>query len=213
MSIAPAVDVPRWVSSRLGFSSSGESCSLRGPRRSCSVEISSATLFELRRDRMAGVCGVWGEMGFPGDEAVDMEVPEIIGGTPDSCLLEDVDERCKCIDDDIESDSAAFESRMRWKRARAAEVEVGRLKPDSSDVELLGFMRSFLVSSIFKNSEIFSSSAWNDSALVPVASASKPEPGCTFDEAALALSLELSSSVFIVPPVDGRPRRWLKELE
>lgn len=158
------------------------------------------------------MCGVWGEIGFPGDEAVEIEVPEIIGGTPDSCLLEDVDERCKCIDDDIESDRTALESRMRWNRARAADVDVGRRAPDSVDVDLVGFMRSFRVSSNFRNSEMFSSSAWNDSALVPVASASKPEPGWTFDEAALALPLELSSSVLVVPAVEGRPRRWLKEL-
>jgi hypothetical protein len=151
-------------------------------------------------------------MGFPGDEAVEIDVPEIIGGTPESCLLEDVEERCKCIDDDMESDSAALESRMRWNRARAAEVAVGFRWPDSRDVELLRFMRSFVESSIFKNSEIFSSSAWKDSALVPVTSASRPEPGCTLDEAALALPLELSSSFLAMPAEDGRPRRWLKEL-
>jgi hypothetical protein len=211
ISIAPAVEAPGWVFSRLGFSSRGESCSKCGPRRSCSVEISSATLFELRRDRMAGVCGVWGEMGFPGDDAVEIEVPEIIGGTPESCLLEEVDERCKCIDDDIESESAALESLMRWNRPRATEAEVGFRWPSWVDVELLVFMRFFPLSSSFRNSEIFSSSAWKDSALVPVSSASRPEPGCTFEEAALTLPLE-SSSVLAVPPVDGRPRRWLKEL-
>lgn len=59
---------------------------------------------------------------------------------------------------------------------------------------------------------MFSSSAWIDSALVPVASARRPEPGCTFDEAALALPLEMSSSGLVMPPEDGRFRLWLNEL-
>lgn len=84
--------------------------------------------------------------------------------------------------------------------------------PGSSEVELDGFIKSFRESSIFKNSEIFSSSACIDSALVPVASANRPEPGCTLDDAALAFPLELSSSILFVPPEDNRPRRWLKEL-
>jgi hypothetical protein len=42
---------------------------------------------------MAGVCGVWGDIGFPGDEAVEIEVPATMGGTPESCLLEEMDER------------------------------------------------------------------------------------------------------------------------
>lgn len=104
--------------------------------RSCSVLISSATLFELSRDRMAGVCGVCGDIGLPGEDAVEIDVPATIGGTPDNCLLEEVDERCRCIDDDIESERAAFESRMRWKRARAADVAVGLRGPVSAEAEL-----------------------------------------------------------------------------
>lgn len=208
MSMAAAVDEACCVVSILGCSSSGESCSMCVTRcRSRSVFISSATLFELKRDRMAGVCGVCGEIGFPGDEAVEIDVPATIGGTPDSCLLEDVDERCRCIDDDIESERAAFESRMRWKRARAADVAVGFRGLASAEAELDWFIKSFCKSSIFKNSDIFSSSACIDSALVPVASASRPEPGWTFDDVALAFPLELSSSALFVPPEDGRPRR------
>lgn len=91
--------------------------------------MSSATLFELRRDRIAGVWGVWGDMGLPGEEAVETEVPATIGGTPDNCLLEEREERCMCIDCDIESDNAAFESRIPRKRARAAAVGFGCLGP------------------------------------------------------------------------------------
>ena len=50
-------------------------------------------LFELRRDGIAGVCGVWGDTGFPGDDAVETDVPAAIGGTPDNCLLDELDER------------------------------------------------------------------------------------------------------------------------
>ena len=46
-----------------------------------------------------------GEIGFPGDEAVDTEVPAIIGGKLDNWRLEDEEERWSIIDDDIESDS------------------------------------------------------------------------------------------------------------
>jgi hypothetical protein len=63
-------------------------------------------------------------MGFPGEEAVEMEVPATMGGTPESCLLEDMEERCICIDCDIESDRAALESRIPRKRARAVAVEL-----------------------------------------------------------------------------------------
>lgn len=47
---------------------------------------------------------------------------------------------------------------------------------------------------------------------MPVASARRAEPGCTLEDAALALPLEISSSSLVVPPEDGRPRRWLNEL-
>lgn len=96
------------------LSSIGDSCPSEGsPRGLVSGSLYATILFELRRDGIAGVCGVWGEIGFPGDEAVEMDVPAAIGGTPESCLLDELDERCICTDDDIESESAAFESRMR----------------------------------------------------------------------------------------------------
>lgn len=43
-------------------------------------------------------------------------------------------------------------------------------------------------------------------------SARSPEPGWALDEVALALPLELSSSILLVPPDEGRPRRWVNEL-
>ena len=50
-------------------------------------------------------------MGFPGEEEADAAVT--IGGTFESCLLEDVDERSRMSDEDIESDKTALESFMR----------------------------------------------------------------------------------------------------
>lgn len=44
---------------------------------------------------------------------MEIDVPATIGGTPESCLLEELDERCKCREDDMESESAALESRIR----------------------------------------------------------------------------------------------------
>lgn len=63
-------------------------------------------------------------MGFPGEEAVETDVPATMGGTLESCLLEDI-ERCPCIDWVIESERAALESRIPRKQARAAAVDAG----------------------------------------------------------------------------------------
>jgi hypothetical protein len=168
-------------------------------------------LIALRRDGIAGVCGVWGEeIGLPGEDEVEREVPWTMGGTPDNCRLDDVEDRCSSSEEDRESERAELESLMRWNRVRAAEV---RRVAASTAADRVGFSRSFLKSSSFKKSEIFSSSACMESALVPVASARMPEPGCAVDDVALPLPLELlSSSARVVPPEDGRPRRWLKEL-
>jgi hypothetical protein len=38
----------------------------------------------LNLEGIAGVCGVWGEMGFPGEEDVDVDVPATMGGTLDN---------------------------------------------------------------------------------------------------------------------------------
>jgi hypothetical protein len=61
---------------------------------------------------MAGVWGVWGETGFPGDDDVDIEVAATIGGTLESCRLDEVDDRCNSVDDDIDSVKALFDSRI-----------------------------------------------------------------------------------------------------
>jgi len=34
-------------------------------------------------------------MGLPGEDEVDMEVPATMGGTLDSCRLEELDDLCK----------------------------------------------------------------------------------------------------------------------
>lgn len=53
-------------------------------------------------------------MGFPGDEAVETEVPAIMAGTLVRWRLDDEDERWSIVDDDTESESAVWESRIRW---------------------------------------------------------------------------------------------------
>jgi hypothetical protein len=70
-------------------------------------------LFALSREGMAGVCGVCGEIGFPGDDAVEIEVPAIMAGTLDNCLLEEDEERWSMVEDDTESERAVCESLMR----------------------------------------------------------------------------------------------------
>jgi hypothetical protein len=50
-------------------------------------------LLALRREGIAGVWGVCGDIGFPGEDDVDMDVPATIGGTLDNCRLDELDER------------------------------------------------------------------------------------------------------------------------
>jgi len=66
----------------------------------------------LRREGMAGVCGVCGETGFPGDEDVEMDVAATIGGTLDNCRLEEIEDRCRSIEDDKDSVSTLCDSRI-----------------------------------------------------------------------------------------------------
>jgi hypothetical protein len=51
--------------------------------------------FSLRRDGMAGVCGVCGDRGLPGEEEIDMEAGLTMLGTLASWRLDELDERCK----------------------------------------------------------------------------------------------------------------------
>ena len=53
-----------------------------------------------------------GDTGFPGEDDIDIEVPATIGGTLESCRLEELDERFKSMEDDIDSVSALCDSRM-----------------------------------------------------------------------------------------------------
>ena len=127
-------------------------------------------------------------MGLPGDDEVDMDVPATIGGTPDSCRLEEPEDRCNINDDDMESDKAAFESLIRWKRCNAAAV---LLVFASAAAEDAGDRRSFCNSNILRKPEIFSpSSSATEPELPPpvAASAINPEPGWA-EDVALALPL------------------------
>lgn len=49
---------------------------------------------------------------MPGDDDVDIDVAATIGGTLDRCLLEELEERWRSIDEDIDSVKALLESRM-----------------------------------------------------------------------------------------------------
>jgi hypothetical protein len=55
---------------------------------------------------------VCGEIGFPGDEDVDIEVAVTIGGTLDNCRLDELDDRYNSVDEDIDSVNALFDSRI-----------------------------------------------------------------------------------------------------
>jgi hypothetical protein len=151
---------------------------------------------------MAGVCGVCGEMGFPGDEAVDTEVPAIIGGTLDNWRLDEVDDLCKSMDDDTESESAAWDSLMRWYFESCAVVR--RIDDSRAALSLrLKLLSSFFCSKSFKKSEMFSSSVLTDPELFPSASFSMSEPRCCDEEALPLPLLRLSSSVLLPPPEEN----------
>lgn len=51
-----------------------------------------------------------GEIGFPGDEDTDIELAATIGGTLDNCRLDELEDRCSWVDDDIDSVKALFDS-------------------------------------------------------------------------------------------------------
>jgi hypothetical protein len=53
---------------------------------------------------------VCGECGFPGDEEADMDAGGSIPGTLASCLLEELDERCICMEEVIDSVRALLDS-------------------------------------------------------------------------------------------------------
>tara|TARA_R110002060_G_scaffold21525_1_gene29200 strand:+ start:1510 stop:1698 length:189 start_codon:yes stop_codon:yes gene_type:complete len=61
---------------------------------------------------MAGVCGVCGDTGLPGDDEADIDVAATIGGTLDNCRLEELDDRCSIVEDDMDSVNALFDSRI-----------------------------------------------------------------------------------------------------
>lgn len=60
---------------------------------------------------MWGVCG---DTGFPGDDDADIDVAATIGGTLDSCRLDELEDRCNKVEDDIDSVKALLESRIDW---------------------------------------------------------------------------------------------------
>jgi hypothetical protein len=55
---------------------------------------------------------VCGETGLPGDEDADIEVAATIGGTLDNCRLDELDDRCIIVDEDIDSVRRLFDSRI-----------------------------------------------------------------------------------------------------
>jgi len=71
--------------------------------------------FSLRRDGIAGVCGVCGERGLTGESELDTEAGATMPGTLASCLLDVLDDRCICIEDDVmDSVNWWLASFMRW---------------------------------------------------------------------------------------------------
>jgi len=133
-----------------------------------------------------------------------------MGGTLDNCRLLELDERCNNSDDEIDSDKAALESLICWNLVKAALVRLVAASTEARSFEGRKLFRSFLRSSIFKKSEMLSSSVGIEPELSPP-SASMPEPGCAADELRLVFPLLLSSSV-LLPPVESLALRCPKLL-
>lgn len=70
--------------------------------------------FALSLDGMAGVWGVCGDIGFPGDDDADIEVAATMAGTLESCRLDELNDRCNSVDEDIDSVNAWFDSLIVW---------------------------------------------------------------------------------------------------
>jgi hypothetical protein len=60
------------------------------------------------------VCGVCGESGFPGEDDAEREAGATIPGTLVNCRLEELEERCICTDEVMESVRALFDSFIMW---------------------------------------------------------------------------------------------------
>ena len=116
----------------------------------------SAMEFSLSRDGIAGVWGVCGECGLLGDDEADTDAGATIPGTLVSCRLDELDDRCICMDDVIDSVKALFDSLIMWNLDSWATV---LFVADSPRLVCSKLLRVFLLSSAFKNSEMLSSSA------------------------------------------------------
>src|SRR4051794_38318858 len=139
--------------------------------------------FSLSRDGMAGVCGVCGESGFPGLDDVDIEAGCTMPGTLVSWRLDELDDRCICIAEAMDSVSTWFDSFIWWNLESWATV---LLVADSPFLVGSKLRSTRLLSSILRNSDMLSSSVWNEPELPPApCSASSPEPGWATDDARL----------------------------
>jgi hypothetical protein len=154
---------------------------------------------------------------LPGDEDTDADAIAATdtGPPPPNCLLDVLEERFMCNDEDIDSVSALFESRIKWRRDSWTTV---RLVAASLYFPVGSKLRScFPLSKILRNSEILSSSVCSEPpGLAAIGSASKPEPGCATDDARLCRPLlppcSSSGALLLAPLKDRRPRRCVKLL-
>lgn len=140
-----------------------------------------------------------------------MEAGFTMLGTLASCRLDELEERCRWIDEVMESVRALLVSRIRWNLDSWAAVLL-----DASDSPFLSGSKLFSVfrlSRAFRNSEMLSSSVAKDPELAtPPTSVNRPEPGWAEEDRLCFPLLAWSSSPLICPLKEGRPRRWVKLL-
>jgi hypothetical protein len=91
-----------------------------------------------------------------GDDDAETEAGATIPGTLASCRLDELDDRCICIEDVMDSVNALFESFIIWNLDSWATV---LFVADSPRFGCSKLFSVFLLSSAFRNSEMLSSSA------------------------------------------------------
>lgn len=151
---------------------------------------------------------MWGEMGLPGEEDVETEVPWTMGGTLDNWRLEELEDLCSNNDDDNESDNAVLDSRMPRYFDRAAVVLRIVASRDAESVCEKLFRSFFDSSSLMKSCKFLSSSDCSiEPELARWDSLITSESGCCAEDDALCFPLLFWSSSPLLPAEENRLRR------
>jgi hypothetical protein len=167
-------------------------------------------LLLLNREGMAGMCGVWGEMGLPGEEEVEIE-PGIMPGTFCSWRLDELEDLCRTVDDCIDSVSWPVESRIRENLLYCVAVRCELALNEALSV-LLRLDKPLFLSSSLRKSAMLSSSPCTEPELAPPSPSWSVLDSRLVDET-LALPLLLLSSSTLLLETEGNRALLLLKLD